>query len=149
MDTLERIVSRWLLSEDVGVSSKAICAHMLGEPTEDYGYPHDPSDLGRCIRLLQLVPEWEPRIIEMSKYGPGWAGLAPQWRRIVDLYHSEGGVPPEQRKYSTETWFAMKAAIADGYRNDPRYKCTFDHKGHLSSAFMLEEDEPEEELSDA
>lgn len=149
MESQERIAARWLLSQDVGVSSMAICAHMLGEKTDDTGYPHDPSDLGRCIRLLKLFPQWESRIPEMSKYGPGWAGLVAQWQTIVDLYHNEGGLPPEVRERSPETWNAMKSAIADGYRSDPRYKCSFNEKGHLCSALWIAGDEEEDGESDS
>lgn len=146
MQTVERTVIRWLLSPDTGASSTAICAHMIGEKPEDndYSAPSDPSDLGRCLRLLDLVPEWKPRIHEMAVYGPAWAGLIKQWGVIVDLYYNESGVPLEQRKLSPETNRAMKLAIADGYRNDPRFICHFDEEGMLSY-FSCKETEDETE----
>lgn len=149
MQNVERKVIRWLLSSDTGLSSTAICAHMIGEKPEDddFSAPSDTSDLGRCLRLLDIFPEWKPRIHEMAVHGPDWAGLTKQWDTIVDLYYNEGGVPLAQRERSPETYKAMKLAIADGYRNDPRYICRFGSDGTLYSASLKEtEDEAETEF---
>lgn len=144
MQNFERKVIRWLLSSDTGSSSIAICAHMIGEkPKYDFDAPSDPSDLGRCLRLLDIFPEWKPRIPEMAAHGPAWAGLVKQWDTIVDLYYNEGGVPLEQRELSPETYKAMKLAIADGYRNDPRYICRFDKDGLLSFVGLKKEADTE------
>lgn len=61
---------RWLFSNDTGLSSKTLCAHMLGIKLEHLSVPMDASDRGRCIRLLQFIPEWIPRLDEMKKYKP-------------------------------------------------------------------------------
>lgn len=58
----------WAMSGDTGISSEAICNHMLGYPERRVMPPSDASDRGRCIRLLELVPEWIPRLNEMLKY---------------------------------------------------------------------------------
>lgn len=47
-----------------------IAGHMLGSPVRPFA-PSDVADRGRCIRLLQLMPEWTQRLYEMEKY-PGW-----------------------------------------------------------------------------
>ena len=63
----------WLLSDDTGCSSMAICAWMLGK---DYSHgfpPSDESDRGRCIRLLELMPEWVERLDEMKEISKNWA----------------------------------------------------------------------------
>lgn len=118
LKSLERRVISWLLSDDTGASSTSICAHMLGEPCEGYA-PSDCSDLGRCLRLLDVVPDWGLRVHEMAAYGPDWKGLIAHWDQIVSLYQHEGGVPINKRPRSPETYRAMKLAIAEGYRNDP------------------------------
>lgn len=144
---LERRVIAWLLSEDTGMSSQAICAHMVGERcTGDY--PHDPSDLGRCVRLLELCPEWKARMPEMAQYGRGWGGLTAKWDEVLDLYFNEGGVPLEQRQRSPETYRAMKLAIADGYRSDERYTCTFSADGTLFSTQLKNPGDDDEELEE-
>lgn len=60
----------WALSDDTGMSSKAIARHMTGGRHGISGAspPSDSSDRGRCIRLLELIPEWIPRLNEMVKY---------------------------------------------------------------------------------
>lgn len=61
----------WSLSGDTGISSEAIAAHMTGNPTNSrFGMqpPSDAADRARCIRLLELIPEWIDRLPEMVKY---------------------------------------------------------------------------------
>ena len=143
MKTVEQRIIPWFLSGDTGLSSKTICAHMMGIPYEGDA-PSDTSDLGRCIRLLELVPEWKPRIKEMAQHGPAWAGLIGQWEHIVGLYKNESGMPPADRPRSPETYRAMKLAIADGYRNDSRYECSFGEDGTLSWSRLIAGEEDAE-----
>lgn len=93
----------WLLSDDTGVSSKAIARHMaLGH---DMGYsspPSDSSDRGRCIRLLELIPEWINRLGEMRQYdntkqptgititGSGITADRNTWTKQIPLIMQEG-----------------------------------------------------------
>lgn len=56
----------WALGEDTGTSSKTLCRTMLGAPKGAYeSPPSDADDRGRCIRLLELIPEWIPRLPEL------------------------------------------------------------------------------------
>lgn len=136
MEMQQRII-KWLLSGDTGSSSKAICAHMSGAGSSDMcSYPSDPSDLGRCLRLLELVPEWNARIGEMAQYSPGWAGLITEWLALTELMKNEVGIHWEKGKSAPETYKAMKLAQASGYRNDHRYECVFRSDGTLSSAML-------------
>jgi len=65
---LRKIID-WATSDDTGSSSIALCRQMLGLPTGKYGItaPFDSADRGRCIRLLNLIPEWWNRLDEMAK----------------------------------------------------------------------------------
>ncbi|WP_438980262.1 hypothetical protein [Polynucleobacter sp.] len=59
----------WALSGDTGNSSRTIAGHMTGNLVEsDMMPPGDRDDRSRCIRLLELIPEWLPRLDEMKKY---------------------------------------------------------------------------------
>lgn len=95
----------WALSGDTGISSKAIMAHMTGyEKTDSFGMqpPSDSSDRGRCIRLLELIPEWLPRLNEMVKYdstkkqdgfivnSSGISAYDNSWSKQIPLIVSEG-----------------------------------------------------------
>ncbi len=58
----------------------------------DTDAPSDPSDLGRCLRLLELFPEWKSRMPEMATLNRGWASLIPQWDQISALMQEEVGI---------------------------------------------------------
>lgn len=69
--SVERRSLFWALSGDTGISSEALAGHMTGYPGNTrFGMqpPSDADDRGRCIRLLELIPEWLPRLPEMVKY---------------------------------------------------------------------------------
>lgn len=131
-------VAAWFASGDTGVSSKAIATHMagLGNADDRWGWRHpsDPDDLGRCLRLLELFPEWKPRIGEMATLGPGWSGLVARWDEIAQSMADEVGIDWSKGKSAPLTYDLMKTAIGEGYRADPDYECKFNERGHLRSA---------------
>lgn len=131
------IALNWLFGDDTGLSSRAICSHMLGLDFSSGSYPSDPSDLGRCLRLLQLIPDWKARINEMSIYGTGWSGLVKKWEQISESMLDEAGINWEKARSAPITYNLMQLAIADGYRSDIRYMCTFSKSGYLQSAHFL------------
>ena len=85
MNALTERVLLWLAAEDAGASSKAIALTACGmEPYPDY--PHDPDDLGRCIRLLRLIPEARVGICRLAARSPVWAALALRWDEVCEVY---------------------------------------------------------------
>ncbi len=100
----------WLAGTDSGLSSKAICRHMLGIKSRG-DCPHDPSDLGRCLRMLELFPEWKPRIGEMATYSPQWAALAANWDSLAEMMADEVGINWTKGLSAPKTYAAMRAAI--------------------------------------
>lgn len=71
---IERRYLIWSLAGDTGISSETLAAHMLGvKKGGHFGMqpPSDSADRGRCIRLLELIPEWLPRLKEMVQYDNG------------------------------------------------------------------------------
>jgi putative aminopeptidase FrvX len=92
-----RIVA-WMLSGDTGISSEAIVSKMTGLPTR-YGFmcePADPSDLGRCLRLLRKFPEWGARIGEMAEVSQRWSALVAHWDEIAAMMEEEVGIDWEK-----------------------------------------------------
>ncbi len=128
-------VIEWLMSDDVGESSKAICAKMSGVGSQNRSYPHDPSDLGRCLRLLARFPHWRERLPEMATLSPAWGGLVSQWDEIATTFEREKAVP--NSKYAPETYDLMEKAIAKGYLSDPRYSVKLNKNGHVISCFLI------------
>ena len=89
IDVPPKSVKEWIAGPDTGTSSKAIYRHMQGLPPDDAGYPRDPSDFGRCYRLLALAPEWRGRIKEMARYGREWRSLSFAWDELTALWEKE------------------------------------------------------------
>jgi hypothetical protein len=81
--------SRWIVSGDTGVSSKTIWSVMNNVAPDHADVPHDPSDFGRCFRLLLLVPEWRKRLYQVAFFYPGWAPLVREWDALSALYIEE------------------------------------------------------------
>lgn len=84
----------WLDSDDTGSSSlyMAWClsggqfGYWQGRKQPEPAYPHDPDDLGRCIRLIEAVPEFGGKIPEMSHRGAHWLAVTTNWARWVEMY---------------------------------------------------------------
>ena len=90
--------NEWILSDDTGISSKTIWAVMTGTVTAHGGFrvnnfysdvPHDPSDFGRCYRLLKNFPSWRKRIGEMAIVSETWKKMADNWNDLESEYERE------------------------------------------------------------
>lgn len=83
----------WLQSGDTGTSSEAIFEVMTGKHGKyagsDDNWPHDVSDLGRCVRLLDRFPDWRGRMNEVIKRFPGWGPLVSIWPELEAVYQEE------------------------------------------------------------
>ena len=84
----------WLRGDDTGMSSRAIC-FVLGKSGKapDYGWgantPHDPSDFGRCFRLLAAFPEWRERLPDVAAWFPNWTPFVTAWPELEALWNEE------------------------------------------------------------
>jgi len=79
---------RWALGDDTGSSSKHMAAVAAG--FQGYGsHPVDPSDLGRCIRLVQTVPGVRDAFPAIAASTPKWAVIVEHWDELVALYEQE------------------------------------------------------------
>jgi hypothetical protein len=79
----------WLLSGDIGVSSKTILSVMTGSKmisTFGPDIPYDNGDFGRCYRLLQAFPEWRARLPEVAAQYPEWGPMVDAWDELTRLY---------------------------------------------------------------
>lgn len=104
--------NRWVVGEDTGSSSIAIWAHMQGVGDEaDAGWPSDPSDLGRCLRLLALIPEWKPRLGEMAVYGKQWKALLERWAELEASMDDEVGIDWRKGNKAPRTYALMKDVL--------------------------------------
>jgi len=51
-------------------------------------HPHDASDFGRCLELLDAVPEWSNRVNELAEISPTWAKITASWSVIESAYRA-------------------------------------------------------------
>ena len=86
-----RTPEEWIAGRDTGASSATIWSALTGSPSPDgrYDVPHDGADFGRCYRLLDLFPEWRPRLVEVAVKHPAWTPFAREWAALTALYETD------------------------------------------------------------
>ncbi len=100
MTVAERL-NIWLLGNDTGASSKAIATYLSSGITRPImSRPMDGWDLGRCIRLLDLIPEFRLMFPAMKQVHPQWAILVEHWAELEALYAED--LPTGKMVKSTE-----------------------------------------------
>ena len=63
--------------------------------------PYDAGDLGRCLRLLDKLPEWRARLDEVAEAFPQWRPLVEHWSELESLYADEAN---ENAEAGTPEW---------------------------------------------
>lgn len=114
--TLSTEAVNWLAHGERGLSSNAIFTRLTGvdacgERGFPFHYPHDPSDLCRCLRLLESVPEFAPRIGEMAGVSSVWTALVAHWVEIVALLENEAPKWREREGTAPKTYARMREII--------------------------------------
>lgn len=90
MDSIEKRAAQWAAGDSTGISSKAMLSAMLGKPPKTrFCYPSDNGDFGRCMGLLDAVPEYRERLHEMKDVGPEWAALVAHWPELEAMYRAD------------------------------------------------------------
>lgn len=79
---------RWLNSDDTGLSSQFMAHILAGGPACENHYPRDPSDFGRCYRMLRAL-ENRVSVTPMENHGPVWAAYAKHWDEMERIYENE------------------------------------------------------------
>jgi len=107
-------IMRWVIGNDTGISSKCIAAFMCGADVQNRycDAPSDPSDLGRCLRLLELFPEWKPRMLEMSTVNDRWAKIVPHWEELGKIMADEVGIDWSKGRNAKKTYDRMQAIMS-------------------------------------
>jgi len=82
-------LSRWLCSDDTGLSSRFMAAVLSGAPLPENRYPGDCWDFGRCVRLLRAAPELRGNLGRMANQGPVWAKILSQWEGLEAMYDNK------------------------------------------------------------
>ncbi len=111
MATVTERAQAWIVGANSGASSKTIWAVMTGVKNPRIAHPWDPGDLGRCLQLLELVPEWKPRIGEMAALSPTWARLVERWDEIAKSMEDEVGIDWSKGRSAPKTHGLMQSII--------------------------------------
>jgi hypothetical protein len=80
---------KWLGSGDTGTSSTTLVYAALELELFRPDFPHDPADLGRCIRMLEKLPWVREPAFTLLQNHPVWKHLIGHWDDLVKLYHEE------------------------------------------------------------
>ena len=76
----------WIIKGHVGLSSKTIWAHFVLNCQPQWPTaPSDPCDFLRCYWLLNIAPEWKPRMGEIAARYPRWKGLVDHWDELEKM----------------------------------------------------------------
>lgn len=103
-------LAAWLRSDETGASSlylaKALApAAGLGPIHPSIGsaepWPHDPADFGRCVGLLDAVPELRPHlgVLAGPEHGPAWNAMAAEWETLEAAYREDLPAGESERLY--------------------------------------------------
>lgn len=110
----------WSLSGDTGSSSKTMLRAAL-RPIKGGDIPHDPSDFGRCYRLLEAVPDLRLYFPKMVENCPRLTPYINEWDELSRLYQlgqaSGTGKAPEL--YARLKELSEPAMLAAGYVKAP------------------------------
>lgn len=79
----------WRASDDVGLSSHYLASVLDGGFVREYAHPADGDDFGRCVRLLDAVPEFRERLEKMRTKSEEWSRLVDCWAEAESLYRTE------------------------------------------------------------
>ncbi|WP_370608301.1 hypothetical protein [Citrobacter meridianamericanus] len=89
----------WLNSDETGSSSLymawilsgGVFGHWWGRHQPEPNYPRDPDDFGRCLKMVEAVPEFKGIIYKMNDCGPEWMAVARHWDSWAKLYQENDG----------------------------------------------------------
>lgn len=105
--------ARWLISGERGSSSETIFSTLTGyQGIKNFNsYPHDPDDMRRCRLLLEQVPEFAPRILEMAAVNLQWSRLVNRWDEICATMDEEFPYWRTNRGSAKKTYAIMRECI--------------------------------------
>lgn len=89
---LQADLLKWMLAGDTGVSSETIVRIAVGVKPAKGDYfdaPYDPSDFGRCYRLLKQFPELKKKMHVVAKKCKAFAPLVAHWDELTALWEEE------------------------------------------------------------
>jgi hypothetical protein len=81
----------WMESDDTGLSSRYLAISLSGRCAPQLAWPHDSADFGRCVRMLDAVPELRGRLDLLEHAPEPWPKLWARWEEAEALYRAGHG----------------------------------------------------------
>jgi len=110
-------VLNWMACGERGVSSETIVQHLYGLPLTgrwSLSHPLDPSDLRRCLLLLQASPETRDRLPQMADCSPEWKRLIERWDDLEKMFMEEANYSLHHTNWSAPKTYEAMCNILDG-----------------------------------
>lgn len=109
----KKAIAAWFGGRDCGSSSETMAvAALTGFAPERASYPCDPSDFGRCARLIDRVPEVKSAAFAaLSDHGEVWPKLIEAWDDIHATMDAECGILWQKSSSAKKTYDAMQRVI--------------------------------------
>jgi hypothetical protein len=106
----------WLAAGERGMSSNAMFKRLTGFNACEHGcstsHPCDPSDLLRCMKLLEQCPELAPLLPNMRDVSPEWSRLVESWSEITETMLKELVTNVDRNNWSCpKTYDLMKKTL--------------------------------------
>jgi len=109
---LSGAAKEWLAVGEHGTSSLTIFGRLTGTKQVDCeNHPSDPADLRRCRLLLECVPEFAQRLVEMADVSTVWARFVADWEGICALMDEESPKWRDDKGRAPKTYARMKELI--------------------------------------
>lgn len=119
-------VLAWWNAGDTGLSSETLALELLGafyrekdasarlwfrKMSREDDHPHDPADLGRCLRLIADVPEVRACVDRLAERNEHWRRLAPVWDELAALMEAEVGIDWRKGDRAPRTYARMREVL--------------------------------------
>lgn len=108
MSKKSKAIAAWFVNGEVGLSSECMAAVALGYRPRRGSHPLDPSDLNRCLKLVQAVPAVRRDFPKIRKVSKRWRAVIDHWDELKAMFVAEVGWDWSAAKSAPRTYQRMK-----------------------------------------
>lgn len=101
-------IIKWMFNGKKGISSETMAATAMGHVHSEGCHPSDPSDLNRCILLVEAAPEVKDAFPKIAALSKTWAAVIEHWDELREMFISEVGYDWSNSKLARKTYDRMK-----------------------------------------
>jgi hypothetical protein len=83
----------------------------FGERVNQPSHPYDPTDLDRCLRLLETAPGLRQDLPKMAELCPKWAALVARWDEVEASHLAEVGLGWTKGQQAPKTYALMDSIL--------------------------------------